>query len=54
MVNEYVVILTDEQRDELVKRSEAVNIQDELEFLHNHLDQWLGIDYDARLEPVEK
>ena len=42
MINELIIVLSDKQQAELIKRSEAAGYDDDLEFLQRHLDLWLG------------
>jgi len=59
-IREYIIILTDQQDKELVRRSEAEGYDDDLEYLQLHLDSWLKSDDDigkalaARLSHTEK
>jgi len=41
MIREYIVLLTDQQDKELVKRAEDEGYDDDLEYLQLHLDSWL-------------
>ena len=52
MVNELIILLTDKQQAELIKRSEAEGVDDDLAFLQSHLNKWLNDS--NRLEHTEK
>ena len=41
MINQLIIILTDKQQAELIKRAEAENYDDDLEYLQLHLNDWL-------------
>jgi len=52
MINELIIILSDKQQAELIKRAEAAGYDDDLAFLQLHLDGWLNDS--NRLEYTEK
>jgi len=49
---EYIIPLNDKRSKELVKRSELVGIDNELQFLQDHIENWL--DDSNRLTHKEK
>jgi len=52
MVNELIILLTDKQQAELIKRSEAAGVDDDHNFFQMHVNSWL--DDSNRLEHTEK
>lgn len=41
MINQLIIILTDKQQAELIKRAEKAGYDDDLEYLQIHLSDWL-------------
>ena len=58
MINELIIILTDQQQAELIKRMKAdnefldENVDDDMWYLQNHINIWLKLDRDR--EHTEK
>ena len=52
MINELIIILSDKQQKELIARTEAAGMDDDLAFLQLHLNDWLNDS--NRLEHTEK
>lgn len=53
MINELIILLTDKQQAELLKRSEAAGSICDLDYLQSHLNEWLQDD-SKRMEHKEK
>jgi len=47
LITEYILVLTDKQSKELIKRSEAANVDDELQYLQEHIFNWLKTERDV-------
>ena len=43
MINELIINLSDKQQQELIKRANQENYDDDLAYLQLHLNEWLGI-----------
>lgn len=41
MINELIILLSDKQQAELIKRAEKAGYDDDLAYLQLHLDKWL-------------
>ncbi len=52
MINELIILLSDKQQQELIKRANQANYEDDLEYLQLHLNEWLKDG--NRLEHCEK
>lgn len=44
MINELIVLLSDKQQQTLIKRARQASYEDDLEYLHLHLSEWLEDD----------
>lgn len=52
MINELIILLSDKQQKELIKRAKAAGYDDDLAYLQLHLNEWLSDG--VRLEHTEK
>jgi len=52
-IRELIIILSEQQEKELIKRAEAAGIDDDLAHLQSHISDWLRDD-SARLSHNEK
>lgn len=43
MINELIILLSDKQQAELIRKAKEANMDDDLAYLQLHLNEWLGI-----------
>lgn len=54
MVNELIILLSDQQQAELIKKAQAVGEDDDLRYLQLHISDWLSGSDEKRWEHKEK
>lgn len=60
MINELIILLSDKQQQELIKRANQASYEDDLAYLQEHISEWLKNDDEiakalaARLIHTEK
>lgn len=42
MINELIIVLSDKQQQELIKRANQASYDDDLEYLQKHIFEWLN------------